>query len=274
MCRIAIYTSLEDESKIKQLYKCFRLGTLYDFVLDRYRRGRRSHNHGWGYAYIYGFQNDMGYSMFKTSLPILSDGMRLAVPRYFDWILMIIHSRLTSGEPIDVVNAHPYSFSRVGRFSMWFVHNGSIDKEKLSKDIGLENFVKDYSDSFILTQWLGMNIKTLDSKDIVEVLYRIIDLGIVKSALNIAAIVLDEMQKKVLGVAVNYVTKESADLYDYYSLHIVEMGSRTMVIASSTIALYLNKFYKYKTKVLDNGTVVILYPTREEIELETLSITK
>jgi glutamine amidotransferase len=274
MCRIVLYASSEGRSKIMQVFRCFKLASTYDFVLDTFRRGRRSHNHGWGYAYLYKFRNDIGYMVYKSSLPISFNEIKLAVPRYFEWILMVMHSRLTHEEPIDIVNTHPHSFSKAGKVSIWFVHNGSVDKERLAKDIGLEGMVKNYSDSYILTQWLGENIKSLSSKELIDLITKVIDLGVVKSALNIAAILMDEVEKKVLGIAMNYVVKEYTNLYDYYALHIVEIGDRTKIIASSTVAYYLNSIYGYRTKVLENGTVIILHPVKEAIQIEVLNVAK
>lgn len=274
MCRIAFYASAEDEGKIRHLFKSFSLGALYDFVLDDRRRGYRVHGHGWGYAYIYGFLNDMGYSFYKTSLPMLSEGITLSIPKHYDWLLLIMHSRLTSTEPIDVVNAHPYYFSRVGGISMWLAHNGFIDKVKLAKDLGLENLVNNYSDSYILTQWLGTNIKNIDNEELITAVNRIVDLGVVISALNIVALILSEVEKKVLGVIVNYVAEKSMNLYDYYALYKVDMGARTLAITSSTVALYLNRLYRYNVEKIDNGVLMIVRSSKDGVEVETVNIMK
>lgn len=272
MCRIALYASSENGEKIKQLIECFKLGTLYDFVLDKHRRGRRAHVHGWGYAYVYELSNDMGYSMYKTSLPMTVDGIKISLPRYFDWILMIIHSRLTGGEPIDVVNSHPYYFHIPGGVSLWLVHNGSVDKEKLAKEIRMENLIKVYSDSYMLTQWFGKNIKGTSTKDLVEVVHNIIDLGVVKSALNFAAIIYNEIEKNVVGLAVNYVIKDYMDMYDYYALYNIWIGDKTVVISSSTTALYLSRIYGYKAELMDNGTITIVRPRKDRVETEVVNI--
>ncbi|MEM4789741.1 MAG: class II glutamine amidotransferase [Ignisphaera sp.] len=273
MCRIALYASAEDVKYIKHISRCFKLSSLNDFVLDRYRRGRRTHTHGWGYAYIYSSFGELGLSLYKTSLPIAVDGItKPLIPNHFDWILMILHSRLTTEEPIDVLNSHPYYFHKPGKVSIWLAHNGALDKEKLAKDLGMENLVRRYSDSYFLTQWLGENISSTDLKSIVgvvkETINRILDLGALRSALNFVTIVLDEIEKKALGLSVNYVAEDYMNLFEYYTLYKVGIGSKTYTIASSTVALYLNELYGFKVEPIDNHTIILIHPGKENIEVE------
>lgn len=273
MCRIALYASAEDPKYLRYISRCFKLSSLNDFILDKYRRGRRAHTHGWGYAYVYSSFNELGLSLYKTSLPITVDGINIPLtPKRFDWIFMILHSRLTTEEPIDVLNSHPYYFHQPGKVSIWLTHNGSLDKERLAKDLNMENLTNNYSDSYFLTQWLGRNISSTDIEDlrnvIKDVVNKIVELDVLKSALNFVAIVLDEIEKKVLGLAVNYIAEDYTNLFDYYTLYKVDIGSKSVAIASSTVALYLNKLYGFKAEPLANRTIVITYPYKERIEVE------
>ncbi|MEM1527037.1 MAG: class II glutamine amidotransferase [Ignisphaera sp.] len=273
MCRVALYASAEDPGYLRYISRCFRLSSLNDFVLDRYRRGHRAHTHGWGYAYVYSSFNELGLSLYKTSLPITADGINMPlIPRHFDWIFMILHSRLTTEKSIDVLNSHPYYFHQPGKISIWLAHNGSLDKEKLAKDLNMESLTKNYSDSYFLTQWLGRNISSMDIEDfrsiIKDIVNKIAELGILKSALNFVAIVLDELEKKVLGLAINYIAEDYMNLFDYYTLYKADIGRKSVAIVSSTVALYLNKLYGFKAEPLSNRTIVIMYPHRESIEVE------
>lgn len=270
LCRIALYASVKELKNFKEFLRCFRLGSVSDFILNTYRKGHRSHMHGWGFAYIYSVSNDMGCMYFRTSIPIAFDNSMAvtATPRYFDWILMVLHSRLTFEEPVDVMNSHPHHFSRVGEFSIWLAHNGSVDKEKIAKELGLTDIVRRYSDSYFLTQWIGRNMGGLNSKDIVDTIRSIVDLGVVRTSLNLVAIILDEIKRRVIGLALNFVAEESMDMLEYYRLYKVGIGNESVAIASSTIAAYLNKLYGISIEPLDNSTIVFVYPRKEGIDLE------
>lgn len=185
---------------------------------------------------------------------------------------MILHSRLTTEEPIDMLNSHPYYFHQPGKVSIWLAHNGALDKEKLAKDLNMENLVKRYSDSYFLTQWLGKNISSTDLKDLRDVvkdaINKILDLGALRSALNFVTIILDEVEKKVLGLSVNYVAEDYMNLFEYYTLYKVDIGSKTYTIASSTVALYLNELYGFKVEPIDNHTIVLIHPNKDNIGVE------
>lgn len=269
MCRLALYASTKSCHGFEELLECFRLGSLNDFVLDSYRRGRRVHPHGWGYAYVYQMLNDMGFAFYKTSLPIFSDVIIAPeMSKYFDWIVFILHSRLTSGEPIDVLNSHPYYFNRLGEISIWLAHNGALDKGKIVEKLSAKQLAERYSDSYFLTQFIGKNITTSTKENIIEVLNNIIELNVVESSLNIVAIILDEVKKEVIGLAVNYVAEKAINMFDYYRLYRVDVGGSTVVITSSTIALYLNKLYNFAVEPLDNNTVVFVHPRKDTIDIE------
>lgn len=269
MCRIALYTSTGDRHSLRELLKCFRLGSTNDFVLDSYRRGHRVHGHGWGIAYVYELFNAMGFMLYKTSLPISANIISsLPIPRYFDWILMILHSRLTSKEPIDLLNTHPHYFNRPGEISIWLVHNGSVDKQIIAKELGMPQLINKYSDSYFLTQFIGKNLIEPTKESVIDTIKSVIELNIVKSALNIAAIVLDENNKRAIGLAVNYVDEKAMDMFNYYRLYKMDIESNLVIIASSTVALYMNKFSKFDIKPLDNKTIVFIHPDKGGIDVE------
>lgn len=269
MCRISIYASAREPRGFRRYLKSFILGSLNDFVLDGYRRGRRTHGHGWGYAYVYGFGSDMGFSFYKTSLPITTDGIKkIALPKSFDWIMMVMHSRLTSSEPIDAVNSHPYYLQLPGKLSIWLVHNGAVDKNAIARYLGMEGVVGLYSDSFFLTLLLGRKIESVEHNSIVSAVKDIVEMNIVKSSLNFAAILLDDISKNVIGLAVNYVSEDHLNMFDYYTLYTVELGNGATAVASSTVALYLNRLYGYQAKPLNNKVMLLLRPERDSIRVD------
>ena len=128
--------------------------SLNDFVLHSYKRGR-NHNHGRGFAYVQWLLGDLSFMYFKTSLPIPCAKEALVIPEHFDWLSLILHSRLTSSEPIDVLSSHSFYMSIPGRLDLWLAHNGVLNKARLARELSREGLVDAYADSYLLAHWLG-----------------------------------------------------------------------------------------------------------------------
>jgi len=194
MCRTALYVAVSSPKGFEELVESFVEASLNDFVLHSYRRGR-SHNHGWGFAYIQGLFGDLSVMHFKTSLPIPCAREVLAIPKRFNWLSLILHSRLTASEPVDVLSSHPFYVSIPGRLSLWLAHNGSVDKVELARELSMEALVDMYADSYFLTHWLAKNIEEPSVSRLVKAAEKLIELNAVKTSLNFVALVLDEKKK-------------------------------------------------------------------------------
>ena len=268
MCRIALYTSLGSSRGLREFIESFIEASVNDFVLDSYRRGRRAHNHGWGYAYIYRVFNDLGVMHFRTSLPITSASRRaISIPRRFNWLSMIIHSRLTSAEPIDLLSSHPFHTAIPGRLSIWLVHNGAVDKGALAREMSMDNLTDMYADSYFLTQWIARNLEKPGIEHLEKVVRGLIELGITRTSLNFIALILDEKEKNVFSIALNYVCGKGLEMYDYYKLHRIHIDERALAVASATVALYMNSFYGYEIEPLENGEALFIIPQKGRVEV-------
>jgi len=265
MCRIALYAVAGSPRGFEELVESFVEASLNDFVLHSYRKGRRSHNHGWGFACVQGLFGDLSLMHFKTSLPLPCAKEALVVPRRFDWLSLILHSRLTSGEPIDVLSSHPFYASVPGKLSLWLAHNGGVDKERLAKELSMERLVDMYTDSYFLAHWLAKNIEGSSIDQLERTIKRLIELNAVKTSLNFVALILDEKEKRVLGAALNYVCGGGLDLYEYYKLYRVLVDDKALAVASSTIALYMEKRHGYKVDPLENGELLFVSPQEGKI---------
>ena len=198
MCRIALYAAVGSPKGLGELVESFVEASLNDFVLRSYRGERRSHNHGWGFAYVQGLLGDLSFMHFKTSLPIPCAREVLVIPKHFDWLSLILHSRLTSREPIDVLSSHPFYVSIPGRLSLWLAHNGALDKARLAKELSMEGLVDAYADSYFLAHWLARNVEKPSTDQLEKAIRRLIELGVVETSLNFVALILGEREKETL----------------------------------------------------------------------------
>lgn len=270
VCRLALYVSLNRLNGFKDLLRGFVEASVNDFVLDSFRRGRRSHDHGWGFAYVYRYLNDLGSMYFRTSLPIKTSVIdvrrAIAIPRLFDWIAMVLHSRLTSGEPIDISSAHPFYVHIPGRLSLWLVHNGAVDKKMLAGSLSMDSLRDMYADSYFLAHWIANSMVEPSLESFVEAVEKLISMGVVRTSLNMAAILVSERDRDVTAIAVNYVCGDGLDVYDYYKLYRVDIGGGAIAIASSTVALYMARLGGYEIRYLENGEIVAVKPGGRGIE--------
>ncbi len=146
MCRVLIgWVSGEfARTELSSLVESFIESSRKDPYLAEITRGRReSHDDGWGLA-VAGFKGGV-LTVFheKTASPIFG-GVSRELLRVFtgklgryEELYLLIHSRATVTEPLGTSNAHPYEVEfRLGR--AWFVHNGSIDKLRASREVGMD----------------------------------------------------------------------------------------------------------------------------------------
>jgi len=129
------------------------LGNLVEGFIESSRRdpylaevtgGRRnSHDDGWGLA-VAGFKNEI-LTIFheKMAHPIFSDVSRELLRVFssklsrYEELYLLLHSRATGTEPLGTSNAHPYEVDyKLGK--VWFIHNGSIDKLRASREAGID----------------------------------------------------------------------------------------------------------------------------------------
>ncbi|MEO3993870.1 MAG: class II glutamine amidotransferase [Desulfurococcaceae archaeon TW002] len=146
MCRVLV-------GWVSKEFARTELGNLVDGFIessrnDPYLAGitgthRESHDDGWGLA-VAGFRNGV-LTIFheKTVLPIFSDLSRELLRVFtdklsrYDEFYLLLHSRGTVAEPLGTSNAHPYVIDfKLGR--VWFIHNGSIDKLRASREVGMD----------------------------------------------------------------------------------------------------------------------------------------
>ncbi len=279
MCRLGIYISVGQYKFLEEYIKSFYLASINDIVLEKLRYGRRSHNHGWGFVYIARRFNNLSLSLYKTSLPIMDRDVETILKNIIsldaDWIIINMHSRLTSREPIDILNSHPFYVSIPGKISLWLIHNGSVDKEKISRILGLENVKDLYADSYFLANLIARNLKSLDNKDIVEVFKSLIDMDITKSSLNLGILSIDEKTKEISIAILNYMVQDvlnNNNMREYYNIYIANINNKTFIAGSSTVMWYLTKIAKIAVQPLSNGELIIIKPYENSLEISSFKL--
>ncbi len=275
MCRLMLFGGSPDKQLLRLALKSFRLSAQFDVVLDSFRRGRRSHNHGWGATVVAMKFGELMISYFRTSLPILEEDFKAfarSIPRDAQWLYLLLHARLASqNQPIDALNSHPIHVSRPGAYSLWLAHNGTVDKRVLAEKLGLTHLLEKFTDTYFIAQWIARNVEGAEPKAFLESLKSLAELGVVESALNVAGIVLSEGGGRVFAFALNYVSKGGQELEEYYRLHLLKSSS-SIVIGSSTIFRYLNNFINVGGEGLRNGEAVVVEVKNGSLSFERLSI--
>ncbi|MEM0027773.1 MAG: class II glutamine amidotransferase [Ignisphaera sp.] len=275
MCRILHFVGLGKTGNLIRVVRGFKLATQYDVILDRVRRGRRAHNHGWGVAYVFMKFGEMGFAHYKTALPLLDEDIRRfvkSIPMDLQWIHMVMHSRLTTLEPINMFNSHPFYINIPGKLHLWFAHNGSVNKNLLAKELGLEDLASSYADSFFIAYWIAKKVDSIDADSLSRTLSRLIEMGAVETSLNSVGIMIDEKNNKVVSFSLNYIAGEGEKNRDYYQLLRITPNQNSVVIASSTIGYYLKSLFGWRGEPLDNGEIDFIEIRDSSIELKRVKV--
>jgi predicted glutamine amidotransferase len=146
VCRILVgFMSGEFAKKeLSNVVEDFIESSRKDPYLAEVTRGHReSHDDGWGLAVAGVRKGLMTIFYEKSAIPIFSDVsrelLRVFVSKLsrYDELYLLLHSRATGTEPLGTSNAHPYEVDfKLGK--IWFIHNGSIDKLRASREAGMD----------------------------------------------------------------------------------------------------------------------------------------
>lgn len=170
MCRILVGLINREFAKtsLSSLIEDFIESSYKDPYLAKLTGGRReSHDDGWGIAVAGLRDNSLTVFHEKTALPIFSNTsrelLRVFVSKLsrYDEVYLLLHSRATGTEPLGTSNAHPYEVDfKLGK--IWFIHNGSIDKLRASRDAGMDPHL--HVDSRIVAELLAKYLNTCVTK--------------------------------------------------------------------------------------------------------------
>jgi len=250
MCRfITFYCEGEQCSTLNRFIRALVESSQNDPYLHMFSK-RYRHEHGWGYA-IACFEEDFSTIFFGKSLkPIYNDDLAGKIAEYlekYEVCLGMIHSRLASKkEPINIYSTQPFHHNLGKHGHLWFIHNGSVDKESLAKILNKEELLKTHSDSYFASLLVAKNI--IAKQDLVKAVIGV--LVYVRTAFNVGIMILNNNGSKLFTL--NYFTPKMKYFKDYYKLYSVSKGN-TKIIASSTIIDFYLKEELSNAHAFHNG---------------------
>ncbi|AAY81153.1 class II glutamine amidotransferase [Sulfolobus acidocaldarius] len=232
MCRMFAYYG-SSWSKVEELFNCLSRSAEVDPYFNN-----SSHKDGWGFVIVTRdkiIHYRSGRPIFEDTLPIkLNDQEMIAV----------FHARQASaGNPIGSQFSHPYlEVNQNG--SIFLAHNGSVDKERLLKEVSMNS-------EYVVDSELALKFisRFKDLYEGVEVLK-----GYTKSALNLFLVNISRLGEAELYY-LNYVSPSHWDRVksgrtnaspNYYDLYInSEDGD---AVFSSTLSYYCSELGERKAE--------------------------
>lgn len=254
MCRILVSSfSINYYELFREVLYYFKSSSENDVVLKKISSISK-HRDGWGLVAVGSADNYPAVLFHKTVLPIDHDLSRQVVELFlerlkmYDNVKILVHTRLSSRrEPYGEKYTHP--FEVIGnKLTIWFIHNGGVDKKSLGKEIGVYPYL--YTDSWIAAMYVSkyldkcvVNENDLDNC-VTNTYRKLVEYTIDGSALNTGLLVL--YGDKPYLYASFYVKKYdemSIDRREYYNMYSYVEGEFTAV-ASSTIKYYSSRDFK------------------------------
>ncbi len=286
MCRIL--GSVGRYSLLKQYYGEMIRGLIgaseYDpYAARAFGPEEPSHKDGWGRATVLAGMRKIAVYMYKSLSPIFVDKPQDALPeseltKFSDPIVVdLLHARAGSkGMPVNYFSVQPFEIQTRSGARLFLMHNGSVSKEELAKDLKGKisgKVIERYSDSYLLALKLAELVEDSIDASVIKELKKY-----VKTALNIGITLIAE--SRVLAVFGSYYRRKlPREYHDYYKMYVAGVGKRDLIYVSSTVI----DFAEYRPKLvnsweeLPNGTyhIVSIEFLREgdaEITLEKYSI--
>ncbi len=146
-----------------------------DPLLTELRGGSRCEGHGDGWGYVLIGVRSSGRALsahYRTTLPVYEDpkGVNSLEDLARDVAVgaLIVHSRRAAEGSARTWNTHPIHYSWKG-FEMWIAHNGLMDSEELSKELGVSKLA-DTTDTYYLGEYVYRRLRDLSIGELVEAL--------------------------------------------------------------------------------------------------------
>ncbi|MCD6429027.1 MAG: hypothetical protein J7L12_05405 [Desulfurococcales archaeon] len=286
MCRIL--GSVGRYSSLKQYYSELIRGLVgaseYDpYAARAFGPEESSHKDGWGRATVLAGMKKIAVYMYKSLSPIFVDKPQSTLPeseltRFSDPIVIdLLHARAGSkGMPVNYFSVQPFEVQTRSGARLLLMHNGSVSKEELARDLSSEvseKITERYSDSYLLALKLAELVEDDIDISVIKELKKY-----VKTALNIGITLIAE--GSMLAVFGSYYSRRlPREYHDYYRVYVAKVGEKDLIYASSTVV----DFAEYRPKLVNsweeipNGTyyvvrIELLRGGDAEIRLEKYSI--
>jgi glutamine amidotransferase len=150
-------------------------------------------------------------------------------------IIDLIHARAGSyGMPVNLHSTHPVEAVTRSGARLYLMHNGAVDKAELLRELGIapeSAYARRYNDTYFLAQLLALHIED-------ELDARALQLAskYVKTALNIAALLLGDGRAELVVGSLYRLLEEPEKRAAYYRLYRAEDEVKGITLfASSTL---------------------------------------
>ncbi|MCS7128982.1 MAG: hypothetical protein N3E36_02555 [Sulfolobales archaeon] len=222
---------------------------------------------GWGYiALVRDSRGRLSYTHFRSEEPIYRPSSKMLLGELIKllkrsseaWIM--VHARKSSRKNlIGLLYSHPY-VSETKNGSLWLIHNGSLDSDKLARELKVINSTK-YTDSELMSKYIASNLSEC-TKSIDECVlnsYNELFEKYASTALITGIIVLEKGHacKNTVYMYSSTLYKKTPVKYpDYYMTYLVK-GDSFNSIVSSTVKELVKRSYCIRDA---SNRVIRLYP--------------
>ncbi len=238
-------------------------------VNDVYIKGR-GHRDGWGFVCL-AYSESTGKPVvlsFKTLSPIDSIYSKSILNRFvekvsvYDEVYLMIHSRLGGlTEPYGEEHVHPYFFKGKNHL-LWFIHNGGVDKFRLSEFVGENPLL--HTDSWFTAAYISFKMNNCSSgvdECVVSIYSDLAEYISKNSSLNTGLLILQNGEHHLY---VSYIPRAEAASNVYYALY-QYVGETNIAVFSSTIHYYMvqeDKRYVDNVKQLKPGVYKLSFKNK------------
>jgi glutamine amidotransferase len=250
MCRLLFVSGTKDNiDSVSSLVDALVKASLND---PTYGNEVISHKDGFGYV-LYGLGNGKITNVyFRSTKPIFeSDGEILTLKntlKDFERFAFAIHVRLASAGSKDTTNIHPYMFSLPNGMNFFFMHNGTLCKDKVEEKFEVkvgDNLSDSFTFSYAISRKLENFLKAKEflksGKDFVKE----------NSGFNTISFFTDGNNVDSI-ITVFFKGKK-----DYYKAYLLE-NEGLIAFMSSTLKLHLEKDAQDKLEEISTGTMLTI----------------
>ena len=264
MCRILYFSGDTDSLPTATVFIDSLVDASYDDILAPSTPFQ--HKDGFGFVVFGEVRGQKEEFTFKSVKPIFKadediDNLKRILKK-FDRFALGIHSRKASMGSVNTYNAHPYCFSTRQGITLFFMHNGTLLKEKLQETLKI-NFENDFTDSYLFGLMMARKLTKLNNSSFVD--FFKYSLPFIGSTLNTITM-FASVDNKFGAFMTAYSKKES----DYTQLFTYKREN-AYAFASSTVYSYA----KGKGVLMDrvaNGTTLFIEDVLSDSVIENSAL--
>ncbi|MEM1930534.1 MAG: class II glutamine amidotransferase [Sulfolobales archaeon] len=242
MCRLISLVGMDLQSYVEYVDSFVKASKCDPYLTELLGLSEcEGHGDGWGYVLVGTRDDNRDVSLhYRTTLPVYHDLHGISnlksLLRDIGFGVLIAHSRRLAEGSARTGNTHPIHYNWKG-FDMWIAHNGVMDSDGLSKELGAPK-LPDTTDTYYLGEYLYRRLTGVHAGDLVEALRRAVKYT--KTAMNTLIILYDD--KRLMFSVTSYLTKDRLRdplAVNYYKI-LARESNTSYAFFSSSIARYIH----------------------------------